>query len=1065
MNLLINGGFEGGWTRKTHTGQEFGEIFVPDGWTAFWMEGGKVPWDQSNTNGYGRPEMQVIQKVEPFLNPLRIYSGNQALKFFTFYRIHDAGVYQTVSGILPGETYKATYKVHAWSSVKDSPPLSTIDGDGWKNFTFQIGVDPTGGTDPWSEFVEWSEGIHQYDAFGLTPNLEVTAEADSMTVFLRSSVLWPFKHCDAYMDDAVLELIEDDDPEPTDYELIATGPKMHLHSIGQSGADDAIPYMREHGCPFKYMKVVAPQRKDVLAARNLKLLNPDTKFVVRLMRGVDPLINVEGPDFYGDAQAYMNSLLPIMRDYREIDYWELWNEQDLVKQLQLFKFALKCMDIAEAEGFKLALCSYSMGVPENYEWQEAWDKTGFFQRAKAGGHILSLHGYGNSNNPEEFESLMLRPKWLYENILIPNDCVVPYIFTEYNITDVDGGGIWRHPDFPTVESLLNEYRYVEQILSEQWYCLGASVYQFGDGFSDYCMNSIWKEFCDMLLEFKNRQNALSNEVPQQGYHRYVRIADPNLHSELDLDAIYRKGREELVTTTPSWDDAIPLKKDRPAQWLTNTVNGGPVRDEVTQNIYLAWATRRDPGTLLIFDEEPEVPFAFSQLDARWGDIYLGRSPWTVSQKGCVVTTIASLFTIIHHEVTPYDVVNYLNQHGGFLDDGRMLMAKPFDMFPEFEYLQYYTWRDEGQTADLGLVLRRLAISPVVIQVDYKPGTGILDSHFVLALREVDGDIVIMDPWAGDVTLLMPRYGRGSLEQSIFALLDYRITTGEAETDTLIGINDPEDLGARHWLEGGMVVIPVQLKGGPVRFDFLGGDTEVYVELRYHWSTDCGGAGTLPLSGVERRIFIQNAIETIRNSGGVAGWIIGNEYNNPREFPLDGPLNAAIVADTYNAIRNGVADLGVRMAPGAVDPFNAQAGDPRDWLRVVYERISGAEFTVFHGYTRGPNPDYEAMFTDPPLEGWQYLSYPGCVEALVPSLPMKYQNLPLYVTEFNHILNDAGEPGWVKDGRATELVKRSYEQAVSLGFAGLVVYRWDGDAWAIRTNEAVKAAIGGILRGD
>lgn len=33
-NMLTNPGFEGGWTRKTHTGQEFGEIFVPDGCNA-----------------------------------------------------------------------------------------------------------------------------------------------------------------------------------------------------------------------------------------------------------------------------------------------------------------------------------------------------------------------------------------------------------------------------------------------------------------------------------------------------------------------------------------------------------------------------------------------------------------------------------------------------------------------------------------------------------------------------------------------------------------------------------------------------------------------------------------------------------------------------------------------------------------------------------------------------------------------------------------------------------------------------------------------------------------------
>lgn len=36
---LINGGFESGWTRQTHTGVAYGEIFVPEGWVAFWREG------------------------------------------------------------------------------------------------------------------------------------------------------------------------------------------------------------------------------------------------------------------------------------------------------------------------------------------------------------------------------------------------------------------------------------------------------------------------------------------------------------------------------------------------------------------------------------------------------------------------------------------------------------------------------------------------------------------------------------------------------------------------------------------------------------------------------------------------------------------------------------------------------------------------------------------------------------------------------------------------------------------------------------------------------------------
>lgn len=45
MNLLKNPGIEDGWTRKTHTGQEYGEIYVLERWVAFWRTGPGVRWE------------------------------------------------------------------------------------------------------------------------------------------------------------------------------------------------------------------------------------------------------------------------------------------------------------------------------------------------------------------------------------------------------------------------------------------------------------------------------------------------------------------------------------------------------------------------------------------------------------------------------------------------------------------------------------------------------------------------------------------------------------------------------------------------------------------------------------------------------------------------------------------------------------------------------------------------------------------------------------------------------------------------------------------------------------
>ncbi len=225
-NLLRNPGFEGEWWRETASGHTFDEVYVPKPWVAFWREGLPVPHDPLNTTGYGRPEFQIINREAPFLAPLRIRSGNRAVKLFTFYRIHDAGLYQQVLGVQPGSRLRGTAWAHAWSSTEDDArssegvgsqpffvrasdpvPEPFIPEAGLLNFTFEVGIDPKGGKDPWSADVVWGEGAHVYNGYAQIPPVEAIAATSTVTLFLRSSALWPFKHCDAYIDDAQLVLI------------------------------------------------------------------------------------------------------------------------------------------------------------------------------------------------------------------------------------------------------------------------------------------------------------------------------------------------------------------------------------------------------------------------------------------------------------------------------------------------------------------------------------------------------------------------------------------------------------------------------------------------------------------------------------------------------------------------------------------------------------------------------------------------------------------------------------------------------------------------------------------
>lgn len=210
--LLPNGNFEGGAWRQTFNGSEYGEISVPIGWTAFWDV------------GKGRPEMKVIQAVAPYLNPPRVAEGKQACQLFTFYRTHDAGLYQRVS--LPvGCTLRLSALAHVWYSQRDDAHKSEYHKDAapdvWYQFTaadpgmqVMLGIDPTGGVDWQAASVRWT--IENYYDEPWEIALEVEGCGAAVTVFLRSITAWPFKHCDAYWDDVRLVVVEQPEPDPLD---------------------------------------------------------------------------------------------------------------------------------------------------------------------------------------------------------------------------------------------------------------------------------------------------------------------------------------------------------------------------------------------------------------------------------------------------------------------------------------------------------------------------------------------------------------------------------------------------------------------------------------------------------------------------------------------------------------------------------------------------------------------------------------------------------------------------------------------------------------------------------
>jgi len=225
-NLLHNGDFEPGtWTRDTHSGQAYGEIFVPEGWVAWWEEA-----------GYRRPEMKVIHRN---LDDVRVHSGEWAFLSFTFFGRQHAGLYQVVTGLEPGTIYRLSTYAHAWSSHDGAldaghPHCSTgvgcgpvyipeaevperngdTENDAVGNFTFRVGVS-FGAPDPLGQ-VRWGAGASIYNAHAEVPPLEFVAESERAVVYLKARSLWAFRNSDAYWDTAALVAVAGDpaDPEP-----------------------------------------------------------------------------------------------------------------------------------------------------------------------------------------------------------------------------------------------------------------------------------------------------------------------------------------------------------------------------------------------------------------------------------------------------------------------------------------------------------------------------------------------------------------------------------------------------------------------------------------------------------------------------------------------------------------------------------------------------------------------------------------------------------------------------------------------------------------------------------
>ncbi len=203
-NLLQNPGFEQPYVASI-PGKENCAIAAP--WVAWYREGTREEVKQ----GYRfAPEYKAAFRADYPGN--RVRNGELAQQWFHSFGNFEAGVLQQVSNIAVGSKLRFEIWIMSWSCDNESKGNcgKATSGDP-SPMHIRIGIDPSGGGDPFSPAIIWSEEQNAYDAWHHF-QVEAVAQRSTVTVFVYSYPDYRSQDNNVYVDDASLVVVA---PPPT----------------------------------------------------------------------------------------------------------------------------------------------------------------------------------------------------------------------------------------------------------------------------------------------------------------------------------------------------------------------------------------------------------------------------------------------------------------------------------------------------------------------------------------------------------------------------------------------------------------------------------------------------------------------------------------------------------------------------------------------------------------------------------------------------------------------------------------------------------------------------------
>jgi LysM repeat protein len=181
-NLLVNPGME-----NPYTGQGLPTQTAPNGWRLW----------------YSGPAVVSF----PHTDQTQIHGGSAAWNINKGFEVFKAGGYQQVSGIRPGSLMRSS--MYGLLYTCNNQATSCINGSGQRvsdrasGAYFKIGIDPSGGTDPNSSLIVWSNNAAGFDSWTAV-GVDATACNSVVTVFLFATQSLPMALNNVYFDDASL---------------------------------------------------------------------------------------------------------------------------------------------------------------------------------------------------------------------------------------------------------------------------------------------------------------------------------------------------------------------------------------------------------------------------------------------------------------------------------------------------------------------------------------------------------------------------------------------------------------------------------------------------------------------------------------------------------------------------------------------------------------------------------------------------------------------------------------------------------------------------------------------